>query len=69
MFGGLFRKRAPSALERAEADAVAKLACRRVHDVRELKARGVINGLLADVPADVRERVQAKLAAAQQVAR
>lgn len=62
-----FWKRAPGALDRAEAEAVAKLACRRVHDVRELKARGIINGLLADVPADVRERVRAKLAAAQQV--
>lgn len=67
MFGWFTRKRSPSVLDLAEADAVAKLACQRVHQLRELKVRATTNGLLANVSADVRERVQAKLAAAQQV--
>ncbi len=52
----------PSALARAEAEAVARLDCQRVHAARSLKAKATINGLLASVDAETRERYEARLA-------
>lgn len=67
MFGFFRWLRRPSRLAVAEAQAAAKLQCREVHAIREAARRATHAGLLAVVPDEVRARVRAKLAQAEQV--
>lgn len=51
----------PSALARAEAEAVARLDCQRVHAARSLKAKATINGLKAAVDEATRARFEERV--------
>lgn len=52
----LFAKPTPSPIERAEAEAIAKVNTQAISRVRALKQRATINGLLASVDDQARAR-------------
>lgn len=56
-----FNRRRRSRLDVVEAEAAAALQCQRVHAVRVERACIVRDRLMAVVPAEARERIQAKL--------